>query len=290
MTPQNQEVELFYAFADEALKKCYDRGFEAAYMPQLVDARLEGKAPWDRSITALSIKATGQTRQKNKVVVYAHLPNLLCIPKYLEMARNQKVRDSIGTNATRFPQTEFQSLVDRDGQTDEQGNRLVWIIDYDLLNKAKSGRIQIEEALDHPQTIPFLCGEERAQRYLAEHQRLRKIRVPRINQWSTESDIRQAKNIEQTIGVVHRQMHCSDFNKDSPSARLLLLGDINNIYDDDNGLVGDNGVYSFQTFFGHHQTSENDKKTREIMTAKVDEFLERLEKTLENAFVKLYQQ
>lgn len=278
----NKDNGLFIGFKDEALAKCYSSGFEAAYMPQLVDTRLEGNF-WDESITTPSIKSAGRTRQGAAVVVYAHIPNFLCIPRYIEMIRTGKIESVLDTAAFRFPQTEFQSLVDTDGLTDAQGNRLVWVVDYETLKKAPSSKLQIEDALTHPQTIPFLGGEQRAERYLAEYQR-RRLEIGRkyyrTHEWSTKNDIRLALLVEKTIRITHRQIHDQDFDEDSPIVRLLLLGGIKNVYDDNNGLVGDENMYSSSTFLGYHQTNETDQKNRKVVASRVDQFLGRVNKIM----------
>ncbi|MDP1693969.1 MAG: hypothetical protein Q8L34_00335 [Candidatus Woesearchaeota archaeon] len=148
---------------EQALEKCQAEGYQAQFMPQLVDERIMGKLPWDKGYSAPSIRATGRTKQGNAVVVYAHIPTSL--------ATSEGIRQAAGvvTNTDHLLKDESQQLVDQDGLTDSQGNRLVWVIDYSKSGKMRSGRISIAQALEHSQTIPFLGGEKRAQDYLLAH-------------------------------------------------------------------------------------------------------------------------
>src|SRR3989344_8722044 len=165
----NLEGKEFYNNSvPEALKSLQKEGYTPVYMPQLADARIEADGDsrvWQTWFTTPSIRATGRTKQGNPVVVYAHTNNYLSTPENIE----QSISAVLVNRAGRIPQGEFQRLVDLEGLTDESGNQLVFLVDYDKLRNSKSGVIKVSDALKHPQTVPFLGGEERAQRYLEKH-------------------------------------------------------------------------------------------------------------------------
>lgn len=197
--------------ADRALKNLTDQGYTPVYMPQLVDARMQASKDdriWQTHFTTPSIIATGKTSKGALVVVYSHKENYFSYPKNIESAINWGMVNYAG----RLPQDVFQSLVDMDGQTDEYGDQLSFVLDADKLRKSKSGIIPVKQALDHPQTIPFLGGENRAQRYLQRH--------------------------EEVYGDKIRIWHRDDLSEDGePLARLLWLGNNYN-----NGLLGNDDL------------------------------------------------
>ncbi|MBS3149366.1 hypothetical protein J4455_01565 [Candidatus Woesearchaeota archaeon] len=219
----NLEGKEFYNNSvPEALKSLQKEGYTPVYMPQLADARIEADGDsrvWQTWFTTPSIRATGRTKQGNPVVVYAHTNNYLSTPENIEQA----ISEGLVNNAGRIPQGEFQRLVDLEGLTDESGNKLVFLVDYDKFRNSPSGLINVSDALEHPQVIPFLGGEERAQRYLEKH---KTVFGPRIGVWYTD-DLR-----------------------DEPLARLLYLGD----YDD--GLGGLNYLGYGARFLGVRDSAE----------------------------------
>jgi len=170
-----------------ALENCQSEGYKAMFMPELADARIEGKAAWDKWYSTPSVRATGKTNQGNAVVVYAHIPNYFSNPENIKNALS-----SLVNGAGRMPQEEFQKLVDA-----EDGKK-VFVVDYDKLKNSKSERIPLSEAMEHPQTIPFLGGQDRTEKYLAK--------------------FKEAYNTNQ-IGIWH-----SDDLKESPMGRLLFAG------------------------------------------------------------------
>ncbi len=87
------------------------------------------------------------------------------------------------------------------------------MIPYETLNQSSSGVISVDQALNHPQTIPFLGSEATAKAYLAKH---REIYGDQIGVW-----------------------HSDDFNKKNPLGRVLYLG---GSYD---GGLGGNGNLCF---------------------------------------------
>lgn len=202
-----------------ALEQTQKEGYRAIFMPELADTRIQadkGARIFNQWYTTLSIRVTGKTSKGAKVVVYSHADNHFSSPENIrEEQRN------LAGYAGIMPQPEFQNLVDSDGLTDESGNRLVWVIDYDTLRKSSSGRINVNKALKHPQTIPFLGGEERAVKYLAKHKEI----------------------YGEEIGI----WHSDDLHQDGKQllGRFLYLGDI-----DVNGLFGGNNLNSSARFVG----------------------------------------
>ncbi len=199
MTDSHPRFKPFYhEDLAQALENCQEK-HTAIYMPELAEARVQGLVLWNTGYSTPSIRATGRTKQGSAVVVYAHIPNWLANPANIRTAKEQGLVNGAG----RFPQDEFQRLVDAEDK------QKVWVVDYADLKRTASGRIKITDAIKHPQTIPFLGGQERAERYLSKHAK--------------------AYNTK-TIGV----WHVDDLTDESPLARLLYLGDYGL-----NGLGGD---------------------------------------------------
>ena len=246
------DIKLFYDVPAGIALRDAQKEHKVLYMPQVADARINGKLPWDEWVTTPSIKATGRTRQGNAVVVYAHIPNWLANPENMKITRRQylikyKTRipgDDVeqrliraiarSTHPTRIPQDELQRLVDANEQIDAQGSRLVWVVDYDdklrkfddmVVKKSDLGSIPIIQALEHPETIAFLGGQERAELYLKAHAKA----------YSTEK-----------IGIY---WYLDDLDHDSPSARLLCLNE-----DPQVALFGDGNLES-GTFAGTRRAS-----------------------------------
>ncbi len=190
LIPRFFEGEEFYAStAGGALRNCQNRGFEAVFMPELIDARIAAAKEarvWQTWFTAPSIRATGRSKGGNPVVVYAHVPNYLCNPDNIDGANNKGL-----VNAGMLPENEFKRLLDL------QDDDAVFVIDYSALKNSESDLIDLKNALRHPQTIPFLGGRERAERYLDKHNEV----------------------YGDKIGVWH-----SDDLDEQPLARLLVVG------------------------------------------------------------------
>lgn len=150
---------------DIALENSQKDGFSALFMPKLIDLRTkypENKKLWNNWYFTPSIKATGTTNQGSEVVVYVHKENYFSDPNNLREA----TKKGLVKGARKLPQKEFQKYVDEDGIEDKNGNRLVWVIPYQTLkSSSRSGGVSIDEAFEHPQTIPFLGGEQRAIAY-----------------------------------------------------------------------------------------------------------------------------
>ena len=200
----------FYG-VEKALADCQNAGYTAAFMPELIDQRIsaEVNSPLLRNwFTTPSVRITGKTGQGAPVVVYAHVDNYLSNPANLKIAREQGLQNGAG----RVPQAEFQRLVDlEDGQT-------VFVVDYKTLRKSSFDVTPVSKALKHPQTIPFLGGQDRAECYLEKHRQV----------------------YGDNIGIWH-----SDDLADSPRGRVLFVG---SSYD--NGLSGNSGLDGGGRFLG----------------------------------------
>ena len=259
MTATAQKTKMFYhAQVEQALQDCQEAGYQPLFMPQLADARINGTAPWNQWFSTPSIRATGKTKQGTAVVVYAHIPNFLSNPNNIKEAKEQ----GLVNYAARLSQDEFQRLVDAE---DKQN---VWVVDHADLKKAVSGRIKITDAIKHPQVIPFLGGQERAERYLPAQA--------------------QAYNTK-TIGV----WHSNDINDESPLARLLYLG-----YCGYGGLGGDDSLSDVGQFLGVRDASAEGAVQKIVVTPTLDQILRVSQrfvagasrKEYEDAMRKLYKQ
>ena len=211
MSAIKQTTKEFYnEDIDKALEDCQKEGFRAMSMPELIDARINGKANWDKLYFTPSIIATGKTNEGKAVAVIAHVPNYFSNPANIRKAKKEGLINGAG----RMPQEEFQKLVDaKDGKN-------VFVINYNELKNSKLDRISITEALEHPEVIPFLGGKERAEKYLAK--------------------FKEAYN-KNSIGVWHEE----DLSEKGPVGRLLFAGDL-----DYYGLLGINYLYYNGRFLG----------------------------------------
>jgi len=163
MTQINKEefTTFSHLILDETIQSMQERGYQVLFMPQLVDARIEKKVDWNVWNSTLSIQAVGKTKQGARVVIYAHLPTSLATPESIKASRYQGLIEGY----SRFPQDEFQELVDADEKTDAQGNRVIWVVDGQH-HKNNSSKHATTEAIDDLKVIAFLGGQERAKLYL----------------------------------------------------------------------------------------------------------------------------
>ena len=202
---------------EKALRKCQNAGYEAIFMPQLIDARIaasENDYVLSKWFTTPSVKVTGRGKISDRskkggtpFVVYAHLSNYFSNPDNIA----KSVEQGLQVGAGNYPQKEFQRLLDL--KDDEN----VFVVDYQELKRSPSDLIAVSKAIKHPQTIPFLGGEERSENYLEEH---KEIFGDRIGIW-----------------------HYDDLDV-QPHGRLLVLG---NIYGD---LYGYDSLYDGGRFVG----------------------------------------
>lgn len=176
---------------EKALRECYKAKCEPVYMPQLVDARinLPKESPVWKWHTTPSVRVTGKTKQGNPVVVYAHVPNYFSKPNNIAKAVKEDLRNGAG----KMPHKEFYKLL---GLED---NENVFVVDYNALKDSSSGVIDVAQALEHSQTVPFLGGQSRAERYLSKHQQV--YGTSKISIW-----------------------HCDDLLIDQPLGRVLFRG------------------------------------------------------------------
>ncbi len=185
----------------DSLKDCINAGYQPLFMPELAMARADAEKDsrlWQDWFLTPSVRVTGKSRAGNNVVVYAHVPTSLSDPANIRAMIDNK---ALVNGAGPMLQDEFYSLLDK------EGNGRVFVVDYNKLRKSKSGVVRVDEAFTHPQTIPFLGGEQNAEAYLAKHKEV----------------------YGKDIGVWHR-----DDLADRPMGRVLYLG--SDYYD---GLGGD---------------------------------------------------
>lgn len=176
----------------EALTSVAKEGYEAQFMPSVIDARIQAPKDariWQAWYDSVSARITGRTKQQNPVVVYAHIPNYLSNPENIKTAKEQ----GLVNGAANVPQEEFQRLLDLEDRKN------VFVVDYNTLKNSKNGVISLKNALKHPQTIPFIGGEERAIKYLERH---REVYGENIGNW-----------------------HSDDLYENSLGGRLLYVGD-----------------------------------------------------------------
>jgi len=181
------------------------------FMPSLIDARInspKGARFWQNRYDSVSARITGKTKAGNAVVVYAHKPNYLSDPKNIEKAKKLGLVNGAGI----VPQNKFQRLLDL-----EDGSN-VFVVDNNILNNSTNGVVAIKDALKHPQTIPFIGSEERAEAYL--------------------------KRFEEVYGNKIGIWYYNDLGE-QPLGRLLSVGD-----DCDDGLGGDRGLDGDGRFVG----------------------------------------
>lgn len=170
-----------------ALRRGRRDGFHPAFAPEIVGSRLQDRY-WGRSYATQSIRATGCTKHGQKVDIYVHTEHWFSNPENILSAYRRDFNDLTLNGAARMPQEEFDRLIDLDEKTNEHGSRIVWVIDHGELWRARSKVMTTEEALEHPQTKPFIGDETKAELYLTKHKERYgdKIGVWRIDDFGTE--------------------------------------------------------------------------------------------------------
>lgn len=184
------ETEEFYdTSVYRTLITLFKENYEPLFMPSFTDMRIEAPKDaiiWQNWYCTPSIKVTGRTEGRKMVVVYAHVPNYFSNP--------DNIKDKwkgLANGAGIMPDKEFQGLLDL------EDNKNIFVVDYKILRNSESGVILLKDAIKHPQTIPFLGGKERAERYLERH-----------------------KEVDgEKIGIFY-----SDDLHDRPFGRLLFIG------------------------------------------------------------------
>jgi hypothetical protein len=132
-------------------------------MPEFADVRInspKGARVWQNCYSAPSVRVTGKTKKGSAVVVYAHVPNYFSNPENIRKAVDSK---NLVNGAGLMPDKDFQKLL----KLEDGAN--VFVVDYEKLKKSPSAVISVDDALEHPQTVPFLGGQERAEAYLKRH-------------------------------------------------------------------------------------------------------------------------
>ena len=232
-----EPVREFYAEGSlgvsASLQESTEAGYQALFMPELALVRSKSAKdaqPWQVWYVTPSMRATGQTKQGAKVVVYVHQDHFYSNPLNI---RNAVEANTLKNGAGPLPQADFDKLVSFDG------NGRVFVVDYDTLRKSSSEVNSIENALEHPQTIPFLGGEAIAKAYLAKH---KEVYGNRIGVW-----------------------HQDDFDKKTPRGRLLYVG-----YSDYGGLNGSNNLDSNGRVLGVAPEAQSVEKNLESKIQKRD--------------------
>jgi len=190
MLKMNQTKPFYSDTIEQALTDCQEAGYQTIYMPELIQRRIKTRKEtklWRDWQTSLSLRAIGRSKQGNPVVLYAHIPHYFCEPKNIITAKETGLINGAGL----LPQAEFERLLAFEGKG-------VYVLDYETEKKSSSGVINLDSALQHPVTIPFLgVSEIEAQKYLQKH---RQVYGDKIGIW-----------------------HCDDLG-DQPRGRLLFLG------------------------------------------------------------------
>ncbi|MBI2499311.1 hypothetical protein HYV88_03660 [Candidatus Woesearchaeota archaeon] len=236
LVPVKVEGKEFYASrTDEALRNCQNENYAALFMPSVADTRIEAPKDtraWQSWYTTPSIRATGRTKQGTPVVVYAHVPNHFSDPSNI----TQAIENGLVNGAGILPQPEFQRLLDL------KDDKNVFVIDYNSLRGSSSDVIHLKQALEHPQTIPFLGGKERAEKYLERHKEV----------------------FGNSIGILH-----SDDLSDQTLARLLFLGSCYG-----NILLGGNyNLYDEARFLGVGAEGAQQKFSEQQLESKIQQAL-----------------
>ena len=147
----------------QALKACKDARCRALFMPEFADVRInspEDARIWQNCYYTPSARVTGKTKQGSAVVAYAHVPNYFSNPENIRKTIYSK---KLVNGAGLMPDKEFQKLLKLEDGVN------VFVVDHQKLKNSKYNDISVDDALEHPQTIPFLGGQERAEAYLKRH-------------------------------------------------------------------------------------------------------------------------
>jgi len=147
---------------EKALTQCLEAGYTHLFIPQVADSRICASVNdyvvqnW---FSTPSVRVTGRSKGGKAVVVYGHVPNHFSNPANIKVAREAGLVNGAG----KMPLLDFYNLLElEDGEN-------VSVVDYNTLRSSESGVIKVNKAMKHPQTIPFLGGKDRAERYLAKH-------------------------------------------------------------------------------------------------------------------------
>lgn len=218
-----RNIQEFYANSIPlALENCTKAGYEALFMPELVERRIKAKinSPlWQNWCTTRSTMETGKTPAGSKIVLISHLPSYLSEAENIRTAINAGLRAGAGL----VPGDNFQSRVKRA----EQGEPGLFIIPYEKVSASPSREIPVDFALEHPLVLPFLgVDEARAGKYFNKH---KQIYGPGVGVW-----------------------HYDDFVNGETRGRVLCLGENYGYLNGDscNDLCGNSNLVSNARFVG----------------------------------------
>jgi hypothetical protein len=160
-----KDVQEFYADnIPDAMQNCINADRRMLFAPDIAELRIAA-GPKHMIITkwwtTASLIATGWSRQNKAVVVFAHVPHYFSDPQNV-----RNVLKNLVEGAGELQKSEFLRLLDL------EDSKKVFVVDYSALVKADSSAFAVSEALAHPQTIPFIGGEELAQKYLDKHKQV----------------------------------------------------------------------------------------------------------------------
>jgi hypothetical protein len=209
-------MEFFADRQDKALRLCEEAGYQALFMPDLLDMRIKSAKTsriWKEWYSTPSIRVTGRGKCTNlskkggtAFVVYAHIPNYLSNSKRLRRIIEHKLVFDVGI----IPKIEFIRLLDLEDR------EKIFVVDYGAIKNSASGLVTLKEAMKQPQTKPFFGGEKRTERYF---KRYKKVYGEMIGIWRPKD------------------------SADQPMARLLFLGNQRYFSPVDSSCLGDSGRF-----------------------------------------------
>lgn len=209
-------MEFFADRQDKALRLCEEAGYQALFMPDLVDMRIKSAKTsriWKEWYSTPSIRVTGRGNSTNlsqkggtAFVVYAHIPNYLSNSKRLRRTTEHNLIFDVGI----IPKAELIRLLELEDREN------VFVVDYSAVKNSASGLVTLKKAMKQPQTEPYFGGKERSERYF---KRYEKVYGEMIGIWHPKD------SAEQTM------------------ARLLFLGNQRYFSPVDSSCLGDSGRY-----------------------------------------------
>lgn len=178
----------------KAVKDSLNDGFRPKTLPEISDSMISSSFDsniWRTNWDSLSILIQGYDNYRDRVFVYTHLPD-----HYLTYPTNirEAINDLRGGTMV-FPRKEFLEILEMNGITDKEGNRLVWVVYSEELRQWPSGVYGIREpvpwhkerydgeidskemiAINHPAIIPAFGSREKAAVFLARYKRFCDVR------------------------------------------------------------------------------------------------------------------
>lgn len=220
-----RNIQEFYADnIPTALENCAKAGYEALFMPELVEQRIKAEIDsplWQNWYTTRSTIETGKTSASSKIVLISHIPGYLSEAENIQTAINAGLRVGAGF----VPEDNFQQRVKRA----EQGEPRLFIIPYEKVRASPSRVISVDSALEHPLVLPFLgVSKARAGKYFEKH---KQIYSPNVGVW-----------------------HYDDFVNGETRGRVLFLGSNYDI------LYGFNLLNYYARFVGVRRASDSEQE------------------------------